>query len=106
MGVFGTFNSGFLPLSKNMAVILIGDFKLPSGVCGGVNGVCFLAHLWDQIAVVHQVNAAYIAPPQKKPPPSQAPHSPRPKAQIQNKRWLTQNGWLRSGEISAVMESL
>lgn len=96
MGVFGTFNSGFLPLSKNMAVILIGDFKLPSGVCGGVNSVCFLAHLWDRIAVVHQVNAAYPPP---KPPP-------RPKTQIQNKRWLTQNGWLRSGEISAVMESL
>lgn len=93
MGVFGTFNSAFLPLSKNMAVILIGDFKLPLGVCVGVNGVCFLAHLWDRIAVAHQVNAAYGAPPH------------RPKTQIQNKRWLTQNGWLNSGEISAVMES-
>lgn len=61
MGAFGTFNSGFLPLSKNMAVILIGDFKLPLGVCVGANGVCFLAHLWDRIA--DQVNAAYRATP-------------------------------------------
>lgn len=72
-----------------MAVILIGDFQLPLGVCVGANGVCFLAHLWDRIAAAHLVNAAY-----------------RPKTQIQNKRWLTQNGWLNSGEISAVMESL
>lgn len=66
-----------------MAVILIGDFKLPSGVCGGVNGVCFLAHLWDRIAVVHQVNAAYIAPPQN-PHPLKPPTPPdqRPKFRI------------------------